>query len=78
MGSQGAKPSFYDNVSIGGQNLGKSDGVKRSDRAHWFLSNAEVILLKRVFHERLLRIEISVTFYNSHLRNLKDILLIFP
>ncbi|KAL4558811.1 hypothetical protein LXL04_037013 [Taraxacum kok-saghyz] len=42
VGSQGAKPSFYDSVSMGGQNLGKSDGVKRNDRAHWFLSNAEV------------------------------------
>nr|KAJ0185742.1 hypothetical protein LSAT_V11C900457170 [Lactuca sativa] len=42
---QGSKTSFYNsrgNVSMGGQNLVKSDAVKRNDRAHWFLSNAEV------------------------------------
>ncbi|KAI3678973.1 hypothetical protein L6452_38277 [Arctium lappa] len=30
------------NIHMGGQKLVKSDSVKRNDRAHWFLSNAEV------------------------------------
>ncbi|XP_076901145.1 autophagy-related protein 18g-like [Bidens hawaiensis] len=33
--------SLY-NVSVGGQKLVKNDSVKQNDRAHWFLSNAEV------------------------------------
>ncbi|KAJ9543088.1 hypothetical protein OSB04_022795 [Centaurea solstitialis] len=30
------------NIRMGGQKLVKSDSVKRNERAHWFLSNAEV------------------------------------
>ncbi|XP_076890513.1 autophagy-related protein 18g-like [Bidens hawaiensis] len=33
--------SLY-NVSVGGQKLVKNDSLKQNDRAHWFLSNAEV------------------------------------
>ncbi|KAI3506713.1 hypothetical protein L1887_21276 [Cichorium endivia] len=43
--SQGSKTSFYncrDNVCMGGETLVKNDSVKRNDRAHLFLSNAEV------------------------------------
>lgn len=33
--------SIY-NICVGGQKLVKNDSVKQNDRAHWFLSNAEV------------------------------------
>ncbi|XP_024981378.1 autophagy-related protein 18g isoform X2 [Cynara cardunculus var. scolymus] len=41
---ESAMPTYNSRVNIcmGGQKLVKSDSVKRNDRAHWFLSNAEV------------------------------------